>query len=120
MPHTPQALAVVLGRLDRVKEAPGGCWSARCPAPGHAHNDRKASLSVVVGVNGGVLLKCFTGCTVETILAALGLEWADLWDRDSKGRQIRRYSVLGRDGTTYYHVRKGNGDAKAVHWEDAN
>jgi hypothetical protein len=52
----------------------GAGWSARCPA----HDDRKASLSIGEGDDGRALVKCHAGCTVEAIVAAVGLTVRDL------------------------------------------
>ncbi len=48
---------------------------ACCPA----HEDRHASLSVGVGDDDRVLVKCMAGCRVEDVVAALGLELSDLF-----------------------------------------
>jgi Protein of unknown function (DUF3631) len=64
----------VLHSLDGVKGQSGG-WSARCPA----HQDRHNSLSVSEGDEGRALLHCHAGCSTETILKELGLEWGDLF-----------------------------------------
>src|SRR5690242_8949273 len=64
----------ILGRLKAVKRSRSG-WTARCPA----HEDRRPSLSVREGDEGRILLHCFAGCTVEAIVAALGLELSDLF-----------------------------------------
>jgi hypothetical protein len=48
---------------------------ARCPS----HDDRHPSLSLREGPGGKTLLHCFTGCSVEAIVAALGLEISDLF-----------------------------------------
>jgi hypothetical protein len=69
-------VADLLARLERVKKNGSG-WTARCPA----HDDRNPSLSICEGEDGRILLKCHANCTVEVILAALGLEKADLFDR---------------------------------------
>lgn len=51
-------------------------WAARCPA----HADKNASLTITQG-RRGVLLKCWSqGCAVESIVTALGLRMADLFD----------------------------------------
>lgn len=47
----------------------------RCPA----HEDARASLSVSEGRDGRALLKCHAGCTVEAIVASLGLDMKDLF-----------------------------------------
>ena len=62
-------------RLDRVRFN-GDSLMARCPA----HPDNTPSLSATVGDNGGIILKCFAGCEFESIILALGVEAADLFD----------------------------------------
>jgi hypothetical protein len=68
----------IVNRLERVAKAHDG-WTARCPA----HEDDRPSLSVGVGEDGRVLLRCFAGCQVDAILAALHLEVSDLFQRDT-------------------------------------
>ena len=68
-------IETVLSRLDRVRKRQPGQWSARCPA----HNDRGPSLSIRETPSSEVLLWCFAGCGAEDILAALGLQWSDLF-----------------------------------------
>lgn len=66
--------------LDRLEDAkPSGLnkWEARCPA----HDDRHASLSVAQG-RQGVVAHCHAGCAIENIARAIGLDVADLFDRD--------------------------------------
>lgn len=50
---------------------------AKCPA----HADGKPSLSLNATRDGLVLMHCFAGCTTEDVLAAVGLELRDLYDR---------------------------------------
>jgi hypothetical protein len=50
-------------------------WSAKCPA----HDDRSPSLSIREGDGGRVLLRCFAGCSVDSILADLKLGRRDLF-----------------------------------------
>lgn len=63
----------ILSKLPDAKRAGKG-WSARCPA----HEDRRASLSVSEGDNGGVVLHCHAGCEPAAVVGALGLSLADL------------------------------------------
>lgn len=51
-------------------------WQANCPT----HQDTRPSLQVTRNADGSIWLKCWAGCSKEGILAALGLEWRDLWD----------------------------------------
>jgi hypothetical protein len=55
-------------------------YMAQCPA----HDDGRPSLSVRKGV-GQVLTFCFAGCTAESIVQALGMTMADLYD-NPKGK----------------------------------
>jgi hypothetical protein len=63
-------------------------WQAQCPT----HEDTRPSLLVRRNGDGSVWLKCWAGCSKEGVLAALGLEWRDLWDaaeRDSGRRDVK-------------------------------
>lgn len=63
----------ILERLEGVRRAPSG-WVARCPA----HEDRSPSLSIALGDERRVLLKCFAGCDTLDVVAAIGLTMKDL------------------------------------------
>jgi hypothetical protein len=71
------AAAKLLDRLDRVKQTAPGKWLGRCPA----HEDRAPSLSVRELDDGRVLLYDFGGCETSDVLAALGLNMADLFEK---------------------------------------
>ncbi|MDP9350275.1 MAG: hypothetical protein M3P51_01850, partial [Chloroflexota bacterium] len=78
---TSKTLQNVLGLLEGVKPNGKG-YQALCPA----HDDHNPSLSVAEGDDGRVLLKCFAGCSVEEIVAAVGLETRDLFERRGSER----------------------------------
>lgn len=65
----------LLSRLDSVKCTAPDRWLARCPA----HDDRHPSLSIRECSDGKVLLKCWAGCAVHEIVAAIGLRIDDLF-----------------------------------------
>jgi hypothetical protein len=67
-------LEQVLSHLKGVRTSMHG-WRACCPA----HADRRPSLSISVGEQGQVLLKCFAGCSLERIVEAIGLTMVDLF-----------------------------------------
>jgi hypothetical protein len=67
--------ALLLGRLERVRENSPGQWLALCPA----HADRNPSLSVRELDDGQILLHCFAGCPAADVMAAVGLDLADLF-----------------------------------------
>jgi hypothetical protein len=62
-----------LARLDNVKGS-GDKRTARCPA----HADHDNSLSIAKG-DKGVVVKCFAGCDVDAICAALRIEVKQLF-----------------------------------------
>jgi len=64
----------VLSHLKGVRKSLHG-WSACCPA----HSDREPSLSIALGEEGQILLKCFAGCSVERIVEAMGMALVDLF-----------------------------------------
>lgn len=72
----------LLARLERVKQTKPGQWIARCPA----HQDKSPSLSVKQCDDGTILLYDFGGCSPADILAAVGLELADLFPKRLKPR----------------------------------
>ena len=67
-------LETVLSRLDRVRGRDLK-WTAACPA----HPDKTASLYVTGTYEGKVMLHCFAGCDTRSVLAAIGLTFADLF-----------------------------------------
>ena len=70
----------LLSRLDKVRKTGPGRWNARCPA----HDDKSPSLTVRELDDGRILIHCFTGCSPADVLAAVGLEFADLFPPDSR------------------------------------
>ena len=65
----------LLARLEKVKRTGPGRWLARCPA----HADRSPSLSVRETDQEHILIHCFGGCETRAVLAAVGLEFSDLF-----------------------------------------
>ena len=77
----------LLSRLERVKRTAPGCWQARCPA----HNDRGPSLSIRELDDGLVLIHCFAGCDVHSVLSAVNLDMAALFpEREIHHRRPER------------------------------
>ena len=76
----------LISRLDRVKQTGAGRWLARCPA----HADKSPSLSIRETPDGRTLLHCFSGCSVEEILAALGLTFDDLFPERAIDHHLKR------------------------------
>ena len=78
----------LLGRLERVKGR-NGSWTARCPA----HDDKGPSLAIREADDGRILLHCFAGCPVDSVVGAIGMDMTDLFPPNSKRRD---YPVEGK------------------------
>lgn len=76
----------LLSRLERVKRTGAGRWQARCPA----HDDRGPSLSIRELDDGRVLVHCFAGCEVHSVLSAAGLTFEDLYPTRDLGHHSKR------------------------------
>jgi hypothetical protein len=68
------AIDILLRKLEKVRHAGPGQWSALCPA----HDDTNASLSITLKNAHKLLLHCHAGCSPESVLAAVGLVWKDI------------------------------------------
>lgn len=64
-----------LSKLDKVKRTGTGSWIAACPA----HDDKHPSMTITEGEDGKVLCKCFSGCSIEEITGAVGMQLSDLF-----------------------------------------
>ena len=67
-----------MNHFDGVRETGNGQYSCRCPA----HEDKSASLGIKQGDGDRILLNCFAGCDVKTILESAGLEWKDIMNEE--------------------------------------
>jgi len=108
----------VLERLEGVRQR-NGEFMALCPA----HDDQKPSLSVSEGDGGKVLLRCFGGCSTNTVLEAAGLSWRDLYPVESCNGYHKRRSWEIKDAAgelVAVHHRKDSPDGKRVWWRGPN
>jgi len=93
----------VLRILDRLKgvERTGDQWRARCPA----HDDQNPSLSIKLGDDGKVLVRCHAGCEFPAIAKAMGLAPRDFFapNANSNGHapQSRTAPRRGRSSRTF-------------------
>lgn len=90
----------VVSRLTGVQSS-GGELIARCPA----HDDHTPSLTIREASDGAVLLHCFAGCSVENIVATLGLTLSDLFPAKEKTRRIvATYDYVDEHGVLLFQV----------------
>ena len=78
-------LELVLSKLPSAKRSGKG-WTAQCPA----HDDHSPSLAINEGDDARALVKCFAGCTAESIVDAMGLTMRDLMPDDGVFRRESR------------------------------
>jgi hypothetical protein len=76
----------------------GDRWEARCPA----HDDKKASLSINLGRDGGIVMTCHAGCDIKEVLGCVGLKEWNLF----AGRPIpfQHFDYEDADGNALYRV----------------
>ena len=67
-----------MNHFDGVRETGNGQYSCRCPA----HEDKSASLGIKQGDGDRILLNCFAGCDVKSILDSVGLDWKDIMNEE--------------------------------------
>ena len=65
----------LLGMLQGVKSRGRDSWVACCPA----HDDKYPSLKIDIK-DGKILIKCWSGCSAEDILEAVGLKFSDIFE----------------------------------------
>lgn len=75
----------LLSHLENVRRTGPGRWVARCPA----HGDKHPSLAVRELDDGRVLVHCFAGCAVESVLSAVSLTFDDLYPPRAIGRSCK-------------------------------
>jgi hypothetical protein len=72
-------IGLILSGLAKHRQTGPGRWLGSCPGPLHRRGDRNMSLSIGENAEGAALIHCFAGCEPAAILAALGLQLADLF-----------------------------------------
>jgi hypothetical protein len=68
----------VLARLNDPKPTGRDRWRSICPSCGGSN---ASALSVGIGHDDAVLLRCFKGCDASQVIGAMSLEMADLFPR---------------------------------------
>lgn len=76
--------SALVAKLEGVIDRGSGRYYALCPV----HVDRSPSLAIRTTDDGRILVHCFAGCSVESILRVLGLGWEALFP-DARTRDYR-------------------------------
>lgn len=95
-------VAELLSRLPGAKPS-GSRWMAKCPA----HRDDKPSLQVARGDDGRALVVCFAGCSLDSILAAVGMSSRELFTSERPGQEHKQdvvYTYHDEGGKIAYQV----------------
>lgn len=65
----------ILSHFSKVRAtSKANAYNCLCPA----HDDKNASLSIKIQDDGRILMHCFAGCDIESILGAVGLSLDDI------------------------------------------
>jgi hypothetical protein len=83
----------LIDRLERVRQTAPGRWLAKCPA----HQDRSPSLSIRELDDGRVLVHDFGGCGTDDVLAAVGLQMSDLFEKPLGNFPVTHSRIPARD-----------------------
>lgn len=67
-------------RLEKVKRTGNDRYMACCPG----HKDKRPSLSIKCLPDGRILVHCFGGCDVYSVLSSIGLEINDLFPEQAR------------------------------------
>jgi hypothetical protein len=72
-------LETLINQLAQVKRTGKGRYIACCPA----HGDKHPSLAIRETDDGVVLLHCFAGCDIASVIGALGMDLSDLYPKNT-------------------------------------
>lgn len=87
----------VLSRLEKVKSAGAKGWKACCPA----HNDKSPSLAISETSDGTVLVKCWAGCSAQSVVEAIGMELRHLFPGGQRERTGPSKAAINHERTIY-------------------
>ena len=112
----------ILTSLPRAREDRKGGYYVSCPTDHHLRGDRSAGLHVSMAEDGVVLVKCFAGCDVREVLAAVGLRVRDLFPDTPERREAHRIAaraVLAPPDPHLVAIRNAEYEAARAGWRDA-
>ena len=71
-------MEILMNQLEQVKRTGKGRFIARCPS----HGDKHPSLAIRETDDGVILLHCFAGCDVGSVVGALSMDLSDLYPKN--------------------------------------
>ena len=74
----------ILEQLEKVKRVGDSQWLACCPS----HDDRTPSLAIK-DTDDKILLRCWAGCSTESIVPSLGMKMGDLFHTSLSPQEAR-------------------------------
>jgi len=92
----------ILSKCKGIKKQPDTSFMVKCPA----HPDKSPSLHITQA-DDRVLLDCFSGCTTESIVDALGITLADLFTdapKQENKKIVAEYNYHDEEGKLLYQV----------------
>ena len=98
----PECYREFFGRVSGLVGAGPGKWKCKCPA----HDDKIQSLSVRVGNQGRLWVRCHAGgqCSVDAIMRALGLGIDDLFPDNKRHTKHEGKPRMSRTETVYQYT----------------
>jgi 5S rRNA maturation endonuclease (ribonuclease M5)/KaiC/GvpD/RAD55 family RecA-like ATPase len=87
----------LLDRFEKVKRQADGSWLASCRCSVHRNGDRHPSLHLTLTADRW-LLKCQSGGDIEDVMAAAGLDWADLFAGNGKREIVAAFDYVDERG----------------------
>jgi hypothetical protein len=87
-------LEEIINHFDGVKKTGSNQYSCKCPA----HKDKSNSLGITSD-GDRILMNCFAGCSIKSILDASGLNWKDIMPSKEPDKYVPKlgfnpYSIL--------------------------
>ena len=94
----------VLSKFSGVRSTRNG-WAAQCPVHESGAKRHKPSLWLKLGRTNNLICVCKRGCSTESVLAAVGLQWGDLFPegterkaRKPMGKVVKAYDYRDERG----------------------
>ena len=87
-------MEILMNQLEQVKRTGKGRFIARCPS----HGDKHPSLAIRETDDGVILLHCFAGCDVGSVVGALGMDLSDLYPKnEASNRKLEKRPINASD-----------------------